>query len=257
MPVPEDFTLAAYRELLLTGTRAGYAFVRFSELRRAREPFCLLRHDVDCELLGCGPMLDAERDAGVKATYFLMVRSTAYNLFSLEARSVVARMLRDGHEIGLHFMGEGYASSDREKLVRDVLREARWLEAEFDTKVTAVSFHQPSKWLLEEQPAIEGLVNTYRRDDLEGSHYVSDTNMQWRADHPAAIFRQRLHARLQLLVHPIWWTRSAMSTREKWAAVLTENAGVVAKHWQERERTLAGEPPIALVAFDQAGKRRG
>ena len=240
MPAP-DFTLQAYADLLRAAIDSGYRFRRFSERNdEGSSPVCLLRHDIDAELLGCASMLDVEKRAGVTATYFLMIRSTAYNLFCPEAREAVARILQDGHEIGLHFMGEGFKSADRARLISEVLRESQLLEHEFGTKVSAVSFHQPSSWILSAELQIDNLTNTYSRGQMGNFFYVSDTNMQWKQQHPMEIFRRRLHSKLQLLVHPIWWTQGAMALVDKWANVLGRNSRAVVDHWLARERSLAG-----------------
>jgi len=226
--------------LLRAGIEAGYEFVSFADLgKEAYARTCLLRHDVDSELLGCGGMLDVERSLGVTATYFLMTRSTAYNLFSVEAGAMVARILDEGHSIGLHFMGERCEGKSVSHIVEEVLREAGWLEREFGTRIDAVSFHQPTREILEAQLRIPGLVNTYNAAKMAPYFYVSDTNMNWRHEHPVDIFSRGLHERLQLLIHPMWWTEGPVDMLEKWNAVLRLNRKAVIDHWCARERTLA------------------
>jgi hypothetical protein len=236
---PSGFELQSYEDLLRTGIAAGYRFVTFADIgRESSLRSCLLRHDVDSELLGCGSMLDIEKELGVNATYFLMTRSTAYNLFSVEATAMVGRMLREGHRIGLHFMGERCEGRSVAFVVEEVLRESRWLEQEFGVKIEAVSFHQPTQIILDAQIAIPGLVNTYNTSQMTPYFYVSDTNMVWRHEHPQEIFSRGLHERLQLLIHPMWWTPNPLETLAKWRNVLLNNQQAVIDHWQSRERTL-------------------
>jgi peptidoglycan/xylan/chitin deacetylase (PgdA/CDA1 family) len=233
------FELRSYEELLRTGIEAGYRFVSFAEVGKEASPrSCLLRHDVDSEVLGCGEMLDIEKSLGVTATYFLMTRSTAYNLFSVEAMAMVARMLREGHRIGLHFMGERCEGRSVPFIVEEVLRETRWLEQEFGVKADAVSFHQPTQAILDAQIAIPGLANTYNASQMAPYFYVSDTNMTWRHEHPRDIFLRALHERMQLLIHPMWWTPEPLEALDKWRNVLRNNQQAVIDHWQSRERTL-------------------
>lgn len=233
------FELRYYQDLLRVGIEAGYEFVSFSEIGKEGSPrSCLLRHDVDSELLDCGGMLDVEKSLGVTATYFLMTRSTAYNLFSVEATEIVTRIVREGHRIGLHFMGERCEGKSIPFIIEDVLREARWLEQEFGVKVEAASFHQPTQTILDAQIAIPGLANTYNASQMGPYFYVSDTNMTWRHEHPRDIFSRGLHERLQLLIHPMWWTPEPLETLDKWRNVLRSNQQAVIDHWQSRERTL-------------------
>ena len=236
-----DFQLTGYERILRAARDAGYRFATFGQIGREDSPLsCLLRHDIDSELLGCGPMLDLERALGVRATYFIMIRSTAYNPFSVEGRAIVERLLADGHALGLHFMGELCEGDPAARIAEKVRREVDWLSAEFGTGIHAVSFHQPSQAVLDGQLEIPGLVNTYNRRQMGGYFYVSDTNMQWRHEHPADIFSRKVHPRLHLLIHPIWWTRGPLDVAGKWLAVLRSNDAAVIAHWQARERTLAG-----------------
>jgi hypothetical protein len=238
--IQPGFDLKSYEQLLQTGIEAGYRFVSFADIGQEKcQRSCLLRHDIDSELLGCSGMLDVERSLGVTATYFLMTRSTAYNLFSVEAVAMVDRMLRDGHRVALHFMGERCEGKDVSYVVEEVLREASWLAREFRVKIEAVSFHQPTKAILDAQIMIPGLVNTYNASQMAPYFYVSDTNMTWRHEHPAEIFTRGLYERLQLLIHPMWWTPQPMEMLEKWSTVLQTNRQAVTNHWRLRERTLA------------------
>ncbi|MEW6769039.1 MAG: hypothetical protein AB1342_13510 [Pseudomonadota bacterium] len=248
------FDLKSYEAVLRAGLDGGYKFVSFGDIGKERaDRSCLLRHDVDSELLGCGGMLDVEKSLGIKATYFLMTRSTAYNLFSVEGTAMVARMLRDGHSISLHFMGERCEGKSAEFVVDEVQRETRWLESEFGTGIEAVSFHQPTQTILDAQIAFPGLVNTYNAAQMSPYFYVSDTNMNWRHDHPLDIFARAIHPRLQLLIHPMWWTPQPLDMLDKWRKVLRDNRQAVVDHWQSRERTLAN---VKLIADDTAGPGR-
>jgi hypothetical protein len=234
------FELKSYEHLLRTGRDAGYEFVSFADIGNERsQRSCLLRHDIDSELLGCGGMLDVEKSVDVTATYFLMTRSTAYNLFSVEATAMVSRILREGHQIGLHFMGERCEGKSVSYIVDEVLRETGWLEREFGARIEAVSFHQPTRNILDAQITVPGLINTYNALQIAPYFYVSDTNMTWRHEHPTEIFSRTLHERLQLLIHPMWWTAEPLGMLEKWSAVLRGNQRAVIEHWRSRERTLA------------------
>lgn len=235
----QAFLLSAYRQLLETGLSSGYAFLGFGDIGREPAPLsCLLRHDVDSELFGTRPMAELEHSLGIRATYFVMTRSTAYNLFSVEGLRAVERLLELGHRIGLHFMGELCEADSPARLAEKIRVEAAWLEREFGEKIEAVSFHQPSQAVLDGQVAVPNLVNTYNRVQMGDYFYLSDTNMLWRQENPREVFERRLHPRLQLLLHPMWWTASPLSVIDKWRAVLDLNRRAVIQHWLARERSL-------------------
>ena len=167
-----DFQLSGYGRILKAALESGYRFVSFEQIGREElDLSCVLRHDVDSELLGCGPMLDVERSLGVRATYFVMTRSTAYNLFSVEGRAgsgadpcrrTCARPAFHGRDC------EGDTPADIAEKVR---REAEWLKSEFGKAIHAVSFHQPSQAVLDGQVEIPGLVNTYNRVQM-GAYFL-------------------------------------------------------------------------------------
>jgi hypothetical protein len=127
---------------------------------------------------------------------------------------------------------------DAARIAEKVAREARWLEAEFGTAVDCVSFHQPTRAILDGNLHVPGMVNTYNRNQMADYFYVSDTNMHWRHEHPLQIFEQAIYPRLQLLMHPMWWTGGPLDVRGKWMSVLAANRGHVVRHWKRRERTL-------------------
>jgi hypothetical protein len=235
----EAFTLKSYEQLLQIGLDAGYRFSSFSEPDEFPDgPTCLLRHDIDNELLHCDPMLSVERRLGVRATYFVMLRSSAYNLHCVEALEIIKRIIADGHWLGLHFMGERFENATADEIVSEVRREAAWLETEFGVPVRAVSFHQPSRSIIEGNLEITGLVNTYNRKQLAGYHYMSDSNMDWRGHDPYQALSGRQYWKLQLLIHPMWWTHHPLSLLEKWQSVLRMNTRATTEHWQAREATL-------------------
>jgi hypothetical protein len=72
--------------------------------------------------------------------------------------------------------------------------------------------------------------------------------MSWRHEHPSEIFERGLYERLQLLIHPIWWTERPQTFAEKWAQVLQNCNLTILSHWKQRERTFAAltvKPPAA------------
>ena len=235
-----EFTLKRYEEILISAISGGYDFINFEQIDKNSSPYnCILRHDIDVELLSCLPILEVERECNIKATYFLMLRSTAYNLLCIESKRIIERILEDGHKIGLHFMNEFYNDNSPSAVIKNILYEKSTLENELEVKINSFSFHQPSQEILNSQINIPSMVNTYRKDDMGDFYYMSDTNMRWREEHPIDIFTKKLHSNLQLLIHPIWWTENFCSIQDKWKNTIISNNKVVLRHWIERERSLS------------------
>lgn len=237
--VSDNFLLSTYQEVLEIALESKYEFLGFDQIGQESSPYsCLLRHDVDSELWSCWPMAEIEANLGIAATYFVMLRSTSYNLFCLESRNAVESLVEAGHHIGLHLMGELYEEYDSELLAEKVLAEVDTAQYELGVTIQAISFHHPGEAVLNNDIYIGSLVNTYNRIQMADYFYVSDSNMIWQHEHPAEIFSRRLYPRLHLLIHPMWWTVEPVSLEEKWLKVLDHNRKIVIDHWRRRERTL-------------------
>ena len=237
--IPDDFLLSSYRRILEIALESDYEFLGFDQIGQESSPYtCLLRHDVDSELWNCAPMAEIEANLGISATYFVMLRSTSYNLFCLESKKAIERLLDQGHQIGLHLMGELYEEYGSELLEEKVLAEVDIVQNELGVTIKVVSFHHPGEVVLNNDIHIGSLVNTYNRIQMSDYFYVSDSNMIWLHEHPAEIFSRRLYPRLHLLIHPMWWTPEPMSLEEKWLKVLDHVRKIVIDHWRKRERTL-------------------
>ena len=102
----DKFTYEYYTTLLRT-LREAYRFVAFGEGKRivgtAEVPLVILRHDIDMDLEAALRMSSIEKDLGIKSTYFFMVSSPLYNVFSSSGAQQVRQLLDAGHHFGLHF----------------------------------------------------------------------------------------------------------------------------------------------------------
>ena len=235
----DDFTLSSYRHILELAQFNDYQFIGFDQVGKEQtSSTCLLRHDIDSELWSCLEMAKIERELGVEATYFVMLRSTAYNLFCIESLTCLKNLVSQGHKIGLHFMGELCDTDSAAKVREKVILEVDVLKRELGCEINAVSFHQPSKTILDYDLQIGDLINTYNKIQLKDYYYFSDTNMQWKSGHPEEVFSKIINPRLQLLIHPIWWTRQQESAKNKWQNVLDKNRKTIVEHWMKRERSL-------------------
>ena len=87
------FTHTSYREFLRVLARNGYLFAPFGDaeilLESGNRPFILLRHDIDFDLEAAARMARIEQEEGLRATYFFLIRTLHYNLFSREGSCLV------------------------------------------------------------------------------------------------------------------------------------------------------------------------
>jgi hypothetical protein len=99
-----EFTYANYR-VLLDRVRDSRENLCFGDCGGGipAERFFLLRHDIDFCPARALEMAQVEAEMGVRATYFLLLTTSHYNL--LEKRFIAAprQIVQMGHEVGLHY----------------------------------------------------------------------------------------------------------------------------------------------------------
>lgn len=248
MSEPAPFTHAYYRYLLQTALENGYGFIQFSALSDCRQGdhrVCLLRHDCDNDLVAAAALARIENEMGVQSTYFLLLRSAMYNLLSIPSAKLVREIVAQGHALGLHFDEHYYGETRAEEFAAHVDREREWLSAEFGVPVNGVSFHQPSPRVLNNQIKLN-CPNTYDRQDMADLFYLSDSNTVWRRGSPVEFFRAREQPRVQLLLHPEWWTETECTVQEKWRQMLRHNFELMQESLLNREDAYTQRQQIEI-----------
>ena len=233
-----QFSLPAYREMIQAGLASGYLYLTFAEIadgavEDGRQ--CLLRHDVDVSIALALELARVEAEMEVRSTYFLMPRSPAYNLLSRHSTMAVREMVKMGHDIGLHFdAAHPLVSADR--LPQQVRDDAALVGSLAGRPVSAFSFHQPSPAILKQRLMIPSLINTYNPEQLDGWHYMSDSNRIWKYESGLEFLRNATHPKLQLLVHPMWWVSDAATTEQVWDEAVRSNFEVMQQQFLATER---------------------
>jgi hypothetical protein len=216
--------------------------------RGIEERSCLLRHDCDNDLTAAVQMARIERELGVVGTYCLMLTSSMYNVLAPPNAALVEEIVSEGHRVGLHFDELAYPDAGAQDVSALVDREADVLRARFDVEVDVVTFHQPSTAVLD-GTVRTSMLNSYDKEHTAGFHYLSESNTVWREGCACEIFTTARYPRIQLLVHPEWWTLNEMSVREKWNLMFEHNfrlnqgsmlARERAYHWKQDIRFETG-----------------
>lgn len=199
---PTPFTLQGYRALVCGLLDRGYELRSFHDVVAERRHL-VLRHDVDQSIAIAREMADAEAARGWHAAYFVLMRSGMYNPFARDNAIHLKAMVAAGHELGLHFDNEFYASpADRD---RGLALECRMLEDLSGLPVRIVSFHRPAMELLRNDRPVAGRLHTYMSRFIEDMGYCSDSRGEWKHGHPWNHGALQQGGALQLLTHPIWW----------------------------------------------------
>ncbi len=222
----QRFSLDAYRALVEAMLARGYR-ARTFETADPAAPDLILRHDIDVSIAAAVAVAEVESALGVRATYFVLVRSLFYNPFSPEASDGLDRLRALGHEIGLHFDAALYRDGG-ETLDAGAARECAVLETILGdgARIRTVSLHRPAAGLANQPPEIAGRTNAYAPRFVEEMGYCSDSRGGWRYGHPLDHPAVAEGRGLQLLTHPIWWVGEGPPAA-RLAAFLDERARVL------------------------------
>jgi hypothetical protein len=137
------------------------------------------------------------------STYFVLLTSDFYNLFSKSNRKILSQIHDMGNDIGLHFDELNYG--ENEDIVDCINNEIKILEQLVGFGVNAVSMHRPSKKILESNLRLQsGVINSYSDEFFKGFKYVSDSRRNWRED-VDSIVESGEYDRLHILTHPFWY----------------------------------------------------
>ncbi len=230
------FSKQGYTDVLTNAQLLGYRFIGFGDMHVANDDnkYCLMRHDVDTSLKCALEMSEIEYSLGIKATYFFMLRSPGYNLFGRYAYQVLSRIKEMGHEIALHF-DAAHPAVDGKHLVKEVESELGILSRLSGQKIHAVSFHQPSPFILKGDTLIPGVVNTYNKEQMQEWYYTSDSNRVWKEHNALSVFDCMQYQRIQILVHPIWWICEEPIIEDAWDHAVTDNFYIMQQQFLDTE----------------------
>ncbi len=220
-----QFSRYTFVDLLLALKQADYRFLSFGDVLGAVDRLagktCLLRHDVDVCMDFARDMAQVESEHGIRATYFVMLRSPLYNLMSRHAAQALAQLISLGHEIGLHF-DACFATGSGKNLERELTLELGVLSELVGYRVQAFSFHQPSDEVIRMRLALPDMINTYNPDQLSMYRYISDSNRVWREVDPFGLVANGV-PHLHILLHPIWWMCPDENVHDCWDMAIRRN----------------------------------
>lgn len=212
------FTYRHYRETVLAASTSR-AFVSFDRAGAAQAPerFIVLRHDVDYALEDALPLARIEAELGVAATYFVLPHAH-YNPFGRAGFGILREIVGMGHALGVHYDRSFYAAhavSPAETL----RKEADRLATAFDTPVELVAEHKPGRSALP-PPDLTDLIDAYDSQFMRNVKYLSDSCQFWREGCFCQWVAAAAVPRLQVLVHPEWWSEEgtpADAILDRWA----------------------------------------
>lgn len=204
------FTYEAYRELIALLREYGYTICDYHNYAQA-DKSVILRHDIDLEIEKAVKMAEIEHDIGVSSTYFVLVSSNFFNVFSKRNQAYLREICDMGHTVGLHFDEVKYDDGQTD-LVQAMEQEAALLEQCLGHEVRSLSMHRPSQTTLEADYKVAGgrIVNSYGTEFFHRHKYVSDSRRYWRED-VISIIKSGEYDRLHVLTHPFWYDEEEQS----------------------------------------------
>lgn len=191
------FDESAFRALVAGFRAGGYTFRNFFDFEA--QQCVILRHDIDFSVDLAHAMAKTEADLGVQATYFFMVTSNAYNLFSSHNQRLVREVVNMGHIASLHFDPTVYSDVDKG------FRQECEAIAPLTGSVEIASLHRPGDYLLDNNRALPDSRHTYEDRYFREIKYVSDSGGAFSYGHPLETAAFESRDTIHLLLHPVWW----------------------------------------------------
>ena len=150
-------TYDTYRKILLNLRSTG-KLMDYTEAKR-KPMFIVLRHDIEFSVERAMSMSLIESAMDICSTYFVQIRSNAYNAFSSNNIDMLRDMHKRGHHIGLHYhIGE---SMNPAFVTREITEQCDLLEKMLGIPVDRYSMHRPQKETGYYETDIPGKLNAY------------------------------------------------------------------------------------------------
>ena len=159
----------------------------------------LLRHDIDFSVESAQKIAIIEDSLGIKASYFFMITSNFYNIFSKINIQRINEIKEMGHNISLHFDPTVHDSLESFKI------EKKIFESIFNIKMDIVSVHRPNNFLNNSNDELFGVKHTYMDHYFKHINYISDSGGRDIFKPVEKYLKDGFQNGLQLLLHPIWW----------------------------------------------------
>lgn len=231
----EDFTEINYRNLLKLA-KSKYMVRSFSECKSDGK-IIILRHDMDLSVHRALRIAEIENEESIISTFFVDIHQEFYNALEKEISTKILKILELGHKLGLHF-DPTYYEVQRYGLhqVSHLIEfEKDLLERIFQAEVEAFSIHNPiveTNGLFNDYE-IAGMINAYSNYFRDNFGYCSDSNGYWRHERLEEVLTEARYERLQILIHPEWWTPEPMSPFERASRCINGRSGKQYRNYEQ------------------------
>jgi hypothetical protein len=208
----EPYSLDNYKRLLMKITDNGYIFSAYDKISND-DPTVILRHDIDDSIEYAHTMAEINASMGVSATFFVLIRTNAYNPFSFESIQLLKDIISMQQRLGIHIAIPPNIRGDTEKINSLILQDYYQLRSAIPDLDPVFAWHNPKDAFpnLSESKknCLVGFTNA-DCSDICGIKplIVTDSNFLYTVRELEEIFEQKHHA-IQLLIHPMQWVHNA------------------------------------------------
>ena len=223
MSYDKCFSVLGYKKMISNFIEAGYKIKDFNNHNSSKKHL-ILRHDVDISLDYAEILAKIEMKENLKATYFILMTSDLYNPFSERSKNSIKRIIKYGHNIGLHFDPTKYKNNKYEEAISN---EKIKLELITNSKVNMFSFHRPGNNIKNLKNINSKMTHTYMPKFIKDIGYCSDSRGGWHYGHPLQNPFFLKGKAMQLLTHPIWWIAEGANAVQKLRYFRKENTLII------------------------------
>ena len=160
----KDFTLNAYKQLLLSIQQSGYSFFTFEEWceGKAQGNYVILRHDVDLKAKNSLAVARIEAELGICATYYFRVVPQS------NQPEIILSIAELGHEIGYHYEDLAICQGDTEKAMKHFILQLEYFRNFYPVRTICMHGSPTSKW----DNRLLWVNNNYRELGIIGEPYL-------------------------------------------------------------------------------------
>jgi len=174
--------------------------------------FATICHGVDLDLSQAWEMARIECNMGISTTYFFLVSSNAYNIFSKDSRDILNKIVLLGHDIGLHYNPLAY---DEYGESENISKEVTLLESILNSKVKTISWHRLGSLSIVNDVGSDYFHTCKPPFFNTQMKYFADSYGKWRYGHPLESDEFKIGYPLHICFHPVWWGFTNRSPSER------------------------------------------
>ncbi|MDC1450328.1 hypothetical protein N8477_06105 [Candidatus Thioglobus sp.] len=209
-----NFSFSAYAEIFSQYKSS----IKVNEYKKHNKGI-IVRHDIDWDIQKAYEFSEFEKSIGISSTYYVMITSNIYNVFSPINSFFLLKMIKNGFEIGLHFDPMLYTNREN-SLSYYFHKEIEIFENFFQTKILSYSMHQPS---IHGTYLKTNLIDAYSSEIFTDECYISDSCFNFRGKNPIEFLSKSTERLMQFLTHPSQWSESGINNYEEFVNYKIKN----------------------------------